>query len=665
MKALFIWREESVSFIKDLIKKQFIEGVKFITSESAFNDFIYENSYKSYTKIYILAELGWDKNKLFEGYEKGFQLIEKWKSPNAPCMHYFSLANRKQIYNCVDDKFKFIVKAFPFQDILNINPKYKFPTDDISNSKWVFFKTYALESYGILDVISHRLDGLNEKSYDFVKDLDSVISELKSYKKFTGNEIQKFIDKIEYNTSFVYDLKFLIENRIEELTGQAKAKKFELPTNLKLVVIEDNDEDARIILNGIKRHYKKDTLFNEQVTYFTNGSDALKYVKNKENTIDILISDLQLLDKDEFYQNVQGVEIFDEAKKMQSTVVGIITGFGRKGVSKLLEHDTKFILLKKHLKRFNANEEIDNFLQDLYQEYKRKINSIPYNVGPEKIGWLNTNTYYRKKYSEKITQDKKLHRSIFEKAYKFYDLYRKNNLSHQTQDWDSSLISPKGIKSASFDNIFDKHYSFWAQRLIVLDYAFKNDFIYSKSKFEEIASKFKSTTKGSKLSLGKAYLAQLGLHSEQFYSRKDDNIDDGFIRYGEFEGEKVEEVRKLTLENLFPEERNLLKELGYNERVTIGTQSKDLTKWLNDKFQEFLPHTAFSELTFNELIEQINSLKEKKISGEISGDKIDSIIIDEMPREIEQYFTESEFSDWKKVYDELNDLYQTESPEDI
>ena len=115
MKALFIWREESKGHIKNIIgKNQFTEELKFITSQNDFDAFITTNDLKSFTKIYILAELTWDKSKLFEGYQKGFDIIEKWNGDKPPCIYFFSLANRKVIYSLADERFKFIVKAFPF-----------------------------------------------------------------------------------------------------------------------------------------------------------------------------------------------------------------------------------------------------------------------------------------------------------------------------------------------------------------------------------------------------------------------------------------------------------------------------------------------------------------------------------------------------------------------
>lgn len=653
MKALFIWRKVSEVFIKRNINKnkQFGEGQYFLTSQDAYNNAFVslENkiNLESYTKIYILAELSWDKKKQFEGYEKGFDIIEKWKGDKPPCIYFFSLANRKVIYNLVDERFKFIVKAFPFKDVLDITNKFKFPTDEISNSKWNFFKTYALKSYGILDVISHRLDGLNERNTDFNKDLVSVINELKSYTKFTGNSIQEFISNVQFNNSFVYDLKFLIENRIEELTGEIKTKKFELPTNLKIVVVEDNDEDARITLNGIKRHYKKEALFNEMVTCFSNGEDALNYIKNDFNNVDIIISDLQLLDKDEFYQKVQGVEIFDEAKNLTSTVVGIITGFGKKGVSKLLEHNDKFILLKKHLKRFNANEEIDNLLKNLYLEYQNKISSEYYSAGPN-LGWMS-NDAYRKFYSDKKNENIKIHTDNYDKAKKFAKLFIEGKLHLDTVGWDSELLKTKSTKNAQLNNVFNKHYSFLTQRLIVLSFYIKYDKVYDQLRFQSESKGF-----NKRENLNKPYLTSfLGFSTHRYSSVNKLRVADEIIKEGKYEGRGCDEIRIINLTNLFPEEREWITELGFNEHISIQSQSKECAGWLNDNFNQFSPNIDFGDLSFDEFFDYLLELEVKLIENEISENLFIEIMQSSLTKKIDQYLTKNE----KRIIKKLESIY--------
>ena len=193
MKALFIWREESKNYIKRIIgENQFTDGVNFITSQSSFDAFIpkskenlttaekkeetkKENVFKSYTKIYILAELGWDKNKLFDGYEKGFDIIDKWKTKIPPHIEFFSIANQKLVSQSVSDKFRFIVKAFPFTNLLKLDSKYIFNTENMNQYKWDYFSYQILTSYGILDNFSHRLDIINDTNPNFQILLDELV----------------------------------------------------------------------------------------------------------------------------------------------------------------------------------------------------------------------------------------------------------------------------------------------------------------------------------------------------------------------------------------------------------------------------------------------------------------------------------------------------------
>ena len=189
MKALFIWRKESVSFIKEVINKQFSEGVEFITSESAFNKFVpdyhktsenpktnkelklertkRQNDLDSYSKIYILAELGWEKGFVFNGYRIAFEIMRKWQGNKSPCIQIFSIINRKLIRNQIDDKYKYVVTSMPFVDLGKLNITHKFSTENMNPFVWESIKYLALSEVGILDNFSHRLDTIDFKKAKF------------------------------------------------------------------------------------------------------------------------------------------------------------------------------------------------------------------------------------------------------------------------------------------------------------------------------------------------------------------------------------------------------------------------------------------------------------------------------------------------------------------
>lgn len=497
MKALFVWREESKNYILNIIKNQFSDEVRFIVSEVDFQGFISKGVSKSYTKIYILAELGWDNNDLFEGYKKGFQIIENWKSTNSPCIEFFSISNRKNIYNYVEDRLKFIVKAFSYTDLLEVTKKYKFNTSNINQFKWDSFKYMALTNYGILDNLSHRLDSIKESNTNFESKLNQLISELTSYSEFIGEEIIDTIKNIEHNNNFVYKLKQLIDNRISEIKGE-KANKIELPTSLKILIIDDDIVDLLLIENSLKRYsnYLKTT---------TSGEEAMTLINEKDCVFDIIISDLELLDKDGFYQKTQGIEIFELVNKSEGSVIGIITGLGRKGIAKLLNINDKLILPKKHLHRFDVDEEIDNLLKNLLLQFKQKENRLNVLYGPNKGTYFGLTGF--KTSLAKAFEIEDFKKETWKYAFNILNKFIDKNL--KLTDWDKSLKKEKNKKVLNTDEFIEqKLKSLLAQRLILIFLSLKNNGVVLPNELEE---EYSEILEINELNVNKGYINRISI----------------------------------------------------------------------------------------------------------------------------------------------------------
>ena len=144
MKALFIWHKNSYQYIEQVLSSssQFVE-VRFIYTEDEYEKYLFNEFTKGtsssgdkkkqeFTKIYISVELGWGNPSVFEGYKIGYDLIEKINGKEY-CLHFFSFQNRKTIYEKIPDKYKFLVKALPFTDILRIDKTYLFSIEDCTN----------------------------------------------------------------------------------------------------------------------------------------------------------------------------------------------------------------------------------------------------------------------------------------------------------------------------------------------------------------------------------------------------------------------------------------------------------------------------------------------------------------------------------------------------
>lgn len=500
MKALFIWNSQTTKFIKDHIQKvkQFDKGTDctFITNEVDFKNML-DNWDSEFTKIYILAELNWNENDLFGGYQKGFEILEIWGSRKAPSLEFFSIANRNLIYRNVVDKLKFIVKAFTFTDFFQIRDKYKFNTENINQYKWNSFQYMALTSYGVLDTLSHRLDSINDSNIDFKTKLSQLISELSSYKEFIGETIFEFIKNIEFTNNYIFELKLLIDKRIVETRGD-KVEKINLPVSIKILLIEDNKEDLKLIEQSLSR-------YSNYIKTTSSGEEAIKLLLDTDTVFDFVISDLELLDLDGFYQKVQGVEIFESTKIVEGTVVGIITGLGRKGVAKLLNIDPNLILPKKNLHRFDADEELDTLLKNLLTEFIKKEDQLKIEYGPSKGTYFSLPGF--KTSLARAFSNEEFKKETWTQAFNILDRFK--NKSLLSAEWDKSLTSEEDKDSLNADDfIVTKLNSLLAQRLILIFLGLKNNGVILPNDLEE---EYFEILSNNKLSINKGYINRIAL----------------------------------------------------------------------------------------------------------------------------------------------------------
>lgn len=563
MKALFIWNENSINYIKNVISKskQFKKGndVKYIISEKEFEKYLLQfnvtkgsngnsakNDLESYNKIYILAELLWDKNKLFEGYEIGFKLLEKWGTANSPHIEFFSLLDQKSIFENVIEKYRFIVKAFPFTNIFEIDSNYKFDTENLDTYKWNYFKYLILSNYGILDNFLHRLESIKESNTNFNKNLDDFIFEIKYYKDYIGELIFNNLANIKYNDHYVSNIKTLLENRLIEIVGEKKSK-LEIPETLRILVVDDNQEDILLIENSLKRYKNK-------IITTKSGEEALQFIENDE--CDIIITDLELLNTDGFYQKVQGVELVNAVNNSLEKVIGIITGLGRKGISKLLNIDQKLIIPKKYLHRFEIDEEIDNLLKNLLEAYKIKENVLQIDFGPQK-GIFNKPGF--RNSLAKAFSIETFEKETWDFAHEILNKFKNKTLS--SSDWDKEIIKTDNIATINYHEFIEKKLkTLLAHRLIVMYLSTLNEgkiFADNNEEFIEILN-------NNTIYINKNYINTICLH------------------YETIENEKIWKIKN---EKLFPQEINFLKDI-YSEyqNILIINNAPKTYVWLKRYF---------------------------------------------------------------------------------
>jgi CheY-like chemotaxis protein/disulfide oxidoreductase YuzD len=659
MKALFIWHKNSHQFIQQILShsSQF-DDVHFIYTEEEYekylsNEFIkgtnssVDKKKQEFIKIYISVELGWGNPSVYEGYKIGYDLIEKINGKEY-CLHFFSFQNRKTIYEKIPDKYKFLVKALPFTDILELERNYRYPIDNMSLDKLSFFKTYAFLDYGIIDNFIHRLEAVKVSQSNFQETIKKYLSELSSYKEFIGKNVFDHINNTDNYTSLqILQLIQLLRDRVLELTDDRPSQLKDFGSQYKIMVIEDNHEDLNIIRNSLKRYYDTEA-FSKNTKFFISGEEALETLKEHGNDFDFVISDLELLDEEGFYQKVQGVDIYNYViNRLNKTVVGLITGYGRKGVVRLLDIDQNHILSKQHLRRFNENEELDNLLKFLLEEYQRRENKIFYDVGP--LLGIASISGYRITLSRLIEADKeKYYKEVWRKAMILASMYAKGDLYKETIGWSQDLKSPKSSIKDLEDFIEKKHAVLLAHRLIVLYYYVKNNQIFDEDGFKESVTQFMDLDDYSK-----GYLTtRLGFNRKLNFRKNTTEVNNhGEIVIGKYRGADYKTIHKILFTSLFPEERDWIELHGGQEIVQsllLIDNTKYVVKWLEYNFKEFFPNENFEEYTFGDLWEFLdNKLKNNK-----SIDHLEEII-ENRPIEIDYELNEKE----KRYVEKLLEIY--------
>ena len=617
MNALFIWNKHSKDYIQCHLQntKQFGGECRFITTKDEYDLLIASFEKKqgktkgskaskgqknTFTNIYICVELNWGENPIYEGYKAGYDLI-RLMNISEFCIRFYSFRNRKNIYSHIPDKYKFLVKALPFENVLCIKEGYNFPVENMSSSKLNFFKTYAFLDYGIIDDFAHRLRGMSDSQTQFADTFKKYAAEILSYKQIIGQKIQEYLESIaEYTNENRIRLIQLLEERVSELTGAKPSKPKEFQSQYRLLVIEDNADDLDTIKTSLRRYYNDGGIFRQNALFLSSGEDALNLIKSNGDDFDFIITDLELLDADGFYQPVHGVDIYDYAKNhLKKAVTGVITGYGRKGIEKLLKIDQDYILSKQHLHRF-GNEEIDRLMKNLLSGYTKKEQDTFYDVGPD-LG-IFSEPGYRNELSRLINEDKNVyHANMWTEAKRLAGLYINNRLSFDTPGWSAEIKSAKtGIKDFSVF-IKEKHAIVLAHRLIALHYFLDNNNSFDQDAFKEKVSSFMNFE-----NYGKDYLTtRLGIRRSFLYAVKSGKIDsNGEIIDGIHQGKNYTTIHQIEFKNLFPEERGWVEKFKKSPtEIKLKDNTKHTIKWLKEKYSPYFPEEKFDNYTFLDLLE--------------------------------------------------------------
>lgn len=473
MKALFICNPSQIQIIGVHLKKNKLFGIKgdvdfdqdyinkyFLSSKESFNKlkdkkvFIGKGDTPHHL-FYIDPYLEWSSEQFF-GYQIVLDLLQNWAGTEAPGISFLSMVTQKMFNKRVKGKMQSLVREFQHVDILSLENKNSLSTNTYSNNRWKYLKTYALTSAGILDDISHDLSSIVSNRGT----LEIVLKRIQSIEELVGQEIVNFIltySKETLVSVFSNALELKIRNRLSELKPHTPSS-IEIPANLNILIIEDNEEHLMILTNALtkRENYFKE---NESLFSYRSGEEALKELKSSRNEYQLVLLDLKLNDKDGFAQKVHGVDILEELQQNHPlTSFTIITGMGRKAIGELLEIDVKFILSKKQLYSFDTDGEVDTMLLRMFEDVKQRERIKFDQWGPK------TGLYRASQFKTKLAA---LGREEFKRqindAYEILEKFKAKNSTIKLK-----LKTQREFEKVKVEELKDLHTSLLAFRLIYL-----------------------------------------------------------------------------------------------------------------------------------------------------------------------------------------------------
>jgi hypothetical protein len=397
MSRLIIWDKETKIFLEDFAESEDdiilyeTKGQKPKNCEYKSFDEI-RNISPLYEAVIILVELGWEGHQLqeFYGYRVLLQLMEKDIIKPPIDIFFISMLDRTTIDSLTKDEKHICVKVFPHIKINN-SDSIIIPTEpNFPLKKYEFLKKYVLTESGILDIILHdvnRLLGISDNT--IIEETKELIERLLKLQNILGGEnvstfetFKKTKQTIESTKKFLNTLSSLIRKRINDLSPNAKIKPSNTRYKYKVLLLEDDKNT----LNYIKESL--DPFF--EINDFYSGKEAKEELELRGKSYHGLITDMELLDKDKFYQNIQGVQVLDYAREHHPHIAQrIISGVPRKGLLELLpEMSYKNIIHKSLIQTFGINDLVSDFVIELKTDIKKLLHLLK-SPGPNNAFWAD------------------------------------------------------------------------------------------------------------------------------------------------------------------------------------------------------------------------------------------------------------------------------------
>lgn len=553
MKALFIWNNSSKVFLTEslLRTKQFSDVVEDYGIKNGFlissnTDWVeYKENIKKVQNIYILVELGWDRD-IFKGYKIGLEILRNWTGKKTPTIQFVSMMSRQFLFDNVSGKEQYLVKVFNHLELFDISKK-KFNTSHTTKDEWNFYKNYALTGAGILDDFLHRLEtiiSLKEKRNELLM----LIKQMKSQVNIVGDEVIKYLSNFQENEitlkDFIIKLRQLVDKR-KLIYRPHETESLNISSNLKVMIVEDNKNHLDILKLSLSRYFLED-----QIKCFSKGEEAIKAYEENPKDYNLVFVDLELLENN-FYQPIQGLRILKKIRNEKTSSFIVITGLGRKGVQELLQMPIKKIVSKKQLYQYDTDQEVDNMLKRMIEEFSALEDRTFANFGPNKsyFGWEGFRTVLFEYYLDKEYKSR-----VWTEANLVLESFRERKLIKN--DWPNQskeLTSPKQKEYTNHTEFVEKKFStLLAHRLIVIYLASLNNFILQCD--NDSYPEYTKTLNDNDINLNKGYLDRICLTYKKISSKPETKYEIQTINMFSQEFVFIDDLKmakKRSLENIY------------------------------------------------------------------------------------------------------------------
>lgn len=491
-----IINEAWVQYISKDGRKGKSSGKSTISVISNLEDFRkYEFSKLKPEYIFIQVELGWtNTGNKYEGYDIAIELFLQKFNGHSFFLQFISLSNRAILFGDIGETHRKLVETFEH---------YQLPLDSqqISFTKYSqihfeLIKSLVISREGRLNYIDHELDKVKNNienlspSNDYSNTKEFIkhqLEEIALLEVLIKDRIIEIKSKLSRSNELSVLKRSIVETRniIEEIKSsdsfsllrEADTKN---KSNYKILIIEDEPDYREFFCNTFSSLFTTVYPSNIKEIKEFEIKTADKLIAESASDYDIIILDLLYKDKNGFWLNFNGLDLFTLAKsKNPYACIRIITSLPRDIVAKIVEQILKFRIDISHIftkrvgfeaLKYGIHDRVLGMNMECQEMEKKK--SIFKPIPTEGVfKWPSVPGIMLNLMTKRI----ELFEEIVQKSESLFQLFIKSELSTNTEGWNKGeLPSPKMKESISESFLIQKLPSILTHRLLVINFALRN-----------------------------------------------------------------------------------------------------------------------------------------------------------------------------------------------